>query len=44
MAGLREAIARHLYEWRGIDCAAEQVIAGLQALPTDQACQTSRSE
>ena len=23
---LREAIARHLYEWRGIDCAAEQVI------------------
>lgn len=23
---LREAIARHLFEWRGIDCAAEQVI------------------
>ena len=23
---LREAIARHLYEWRGISCAAEQVI------------------
>ena len=23
---LREAIARHLYEWRGIGCAAEQVI------------------
>lgn len=25
-APLREAIARHLYEWRGISCAAEQVI------------------
>ena len=23
---LREAVARHLYEWRGIGCAAEQVI------------------
>ena len=23
---LREAIARHLYEWRGIDCAADQVV------------------
>jgi GntR family transcriptional regulator / MocR family aminotransferase len=23
---LRQAIARHLYEWRGIDCTAEQVI------------------
>ena len=23
---LREAIARHLYEWRGISCASEQVI------------------
>ncbi len=23
---LREAIARHLYEWRGISCAAEQLI------------------
>lgn len=23
---LREAIARHLYEWRGISCAADQVI------------------
>ncbi len=23
---LREAIARHLYEWRGLDCAPEQVI------------------
>lgn len=23
---LREAISRHLYEWRGISCAAEQVI------------------
>lgn len=23
---LREAVARHLYEWRGLDCAPEQVI------------------